>query len=318
LAAGAVILLDVSIVRMIIDQAGTRRFSVTTGTITHSEVIVNRGGKGGNSYVPHIRYRFEALGRTFDQSQISFTGWSARMHSDPYIAGRYPVGSEVPIYYDPGDPTRAVLVRGISGGDLNPLFFLWLLTTGAVALMVVLLDQFPARGRRGTLVGGIRVWEDGDLIRARLRSPAKGILIGLGAGAVLSVPLLVVTAFGPWAASIEAVTLTLFTLPVVATAVSFVKVRAIESGKHDLVIDPVHGIVRFPWRSSRFEAPISSVRSVEAVPGRLPRKGRPAWIVDLSVEGGPFRPSGLVNCGSEANAKDFAHWLRHQVGIVET
>jgi hypothetical protein len=70
-------------------------------------------------YRAEVRYRFDAAGAPRHGSAVH-----ANDHGSPSAAkaerraARYPEGARVAVFYDPADPDRAVLERGIGSGPL--------------------------------------------------------------------------------------------------------------------------------------------------------------------------------------------------------
>ena len=87
------------------------------GVITSSTIRrLPSGGKGrsrSSNYKARIEYEYTVDGVALSGDRVSFedasrnSGGQARA-----IAGRYPVGTEVAVYYDPDDPATAVLQPG--------------------------------------------------------------------------------------------------------------------------------------------------------------------------------------------------------------
>ncbi len=92
------------------------------GTVTSSDVETRRETKGTGSkartkikYTPVVHYSYEVDGREHAASRISFGGFTSNSSGSAHrVVNRYPVGAEVAIYYDPGDPGTAVLEPGAS------------------------------------------------------------------------------------------------------------------------------------------------------------------------------------------------------------
>ena len=116
-----------------------------TGTITESSVAehVSRD-KDDNveiRYVPQIAYGYRVGGREYHAATIKW-GFSQLYvdHEGPQkTLAKYPKGSSVPVFYDPADPSNAVLEPGNRSGTLVPLvgvlmcvwpvvMFAWLIT----------------------------------------------------------------------------------------------------------------------------------------------------------------------------------------------
>jgi hypothetical protein len=66
------------------------------------------------SYAPRITYRYTVDGRTYDGSRAAFAYEASQAAAAEFVR-RFPPGSHVDAYYDPRDPSEAVLVRGGQG-----------------------------------------------------------------------------------------------------------------------------------------------------------------------------------------------------------
>jgi hypothetical protein len=97
-----------------------------------------------------VRYEYVVGGRTYTCDRVSFGDHSssdaARAQA---IVKRYPKGRKVTAYYDPEDPSLAVLERGTSGWTYAPLGMGLLLLVIGGSLLVRTLRRWsggPARG----------------------------------------------------------------------------------------------------------------------------------------------------------------------------
>ena len=74
-------------------------------------------GEGGVSisYFPEIRYQYKVMGNEYQGENIAFGGKAGGLRSwaNRKVA-KYPTGSNVMIYYQPDNPTNAVLERSVS------------------------------------------------------------------------------------------------------------------------------------------------------------------------------------------------------------
>jgi hypothetical protein len=98
----------------------TRGFTRTRGRIVVSRVdeVPGPAEEGGTRYRAVVRYAYEARGRGYESERVSVGSHAGTTSSDPGEARgwvrRYPAGAEVDVWFDPSDPSRAVLVRGVS------------------------------------------------------------------------------------------------------------------------------------------------------------------------------------------------------------
>ncbi len=92
------------------------RWAVTTGTITHAALREEKHTPDDDSapfytYHPEIRYTYIAEGKTHEGSRVQFGGFPDFTQAEAQeILAQYPVGAQVTVYYDPDQPTNAVLV----------------------------------------------------------------------------------------------------------------------------------------------------------------------------------------------------------------
>ncbi len=93
----------------------------TSGLITRSEVV--RVGK--NSHGFEVRYTYEVQGVAYESTRYRYAAWgSSNKGRVEDFARRFPVGAQVPVFYDPESPGEAVLITGVDGMYLFLLMFL--------------------------------------------------------------------------------------------------------------------------------------------------------------------------------------------------
>ena len=111
----------------------------TNGAITASNLQVRyfRGTKG---YYAAIRYRYRVADRDYEGDQISFN----RVHAataDAWqkVIDEYPVGKDVKVFYDPKNPSTAVLEPGLHGeiALLYKMTLLYIAGSGLAFLMAI-------------------------------------------------------------------------------------------------------------------------------------------------------------------------------------
>lgn len=114
-----------------LDGYRTRAWPETTGMIDES--------RGSDTKKPAIDYYH--LSYTYVVDGVPRVGHKLRFGHEgkdgARLQRRYPVGSKVPVYYDPADPTQAVLERGTD--DLSPKL------KGFIALALLALAVWKTR-----------------------------------------------------------------------------------------------------------------------------------------------------------------------------
>jgi len=70
------------------------------------------------SYSPLVRYTYSVIGQPFTGEKITFglTEAHSRSSKAQEVLNRYPLGKQVTVYYDPNDPSQAILERRAGGG----------------------------------------------------------------------------------------------------------------------------------------------------------------------------------------------------------
>jgi hypothetical protein len=100
--------------------------------VLDKRIVEGRGNKGGTTYRPEIHISYNVSGRayqtwTYDAAKVSSSGRAGKQKIiDQFVAGR-----EYPCWYDPDDPSKAVLVRGFSWAYLFILLPLVFVAVGA-------------------------------------------------------------------------------------------------------------------------------------------------------------------------------------------
>ena len=86
----------------------------------------------------NIRYTFEVDGRTYSGSTLAFEKLdSLRADAAEQRLKPYPAGATVDVYYDPEDPTRNVLEKGVKSSNSG---LLWAAAAFLIGGLVALYD----------------------------------------------------------------------------------------------------------------------------------------------------------------------------------
>lgn len=126
----------------------------TTCTVLAKDVITGttrRKGKTRTNYRPELSIRYEIDGkvyeaRTYDRSRVS----SGSKSSVEHTLAQYEIGKQYPCWYDPADPSAAVVHKGIP-------FSGWLFTgIGVIGMLFGLagLGWYGAKSLLGSSEGG--------------------------------------------------------------------------------------------------------------------------------------------------------------------
>lgn len=90
-----------------------RTFHPTQGKIIENRLETSTGGRTPSTH-PLIRFRYEVNGRSYESTTLSLGGktFGGRGDMSAYVS-KYPRGATVEVYYDPADPSVAILDRTV-------------------------------------------------------------------------------------------------------------------------------------------------------------------------------------------------------------
>ena len=106
----------------------------TRGRILTSEV--KRGAKGGAR--ADITYGYSVAGQSHTGSRVNSSLGGSNLNESSRIVKANPVNSDVTVFYNPANPTEAVLEPGAKGGSTTP-FLAALMFVGSLAMVGVYL-----------------------------------------------------------------------------------------------------------------------------------------------------------------------------------
>ena len=154
-------------------------YPTAPGVIRHSKVTTNSDSEG-TTYGVDVKYAYWVDGREFTGEQYRYNQMSSSDDNAKRVVASLPVGKELPVYYNPDDPSDAVLKTGIEGSDLFMALFM-------MPFNIVMVGGWYF------LVGGIVQWRRG--VRARAPRPRANRLksagpLGAAVGALLAVSFL--------------------------------------------------------------------------------------------------------------------------------
>ena len=124
-------------VAALMKKRAVRLWQPAVATVVESGVVWGSGTKGGRTLLLRLAYEYAVGGRLYRAKRVAFyrryTGQWAQE-----LAARYPVGTQVQVYYDPAEPAEAVIDRNIRA--------LWLLPILALvcAALAFVFFKYPA------------------------------------------------------------------------------------------------------------------------------------------------------------------------------
>ncbi len=119
----------------------SRNWTTTMGRIVAADIQprTSRNSRGSETtaYYPQVNYEYTVtsqryLGNRFNFGMETGYGWVGAAEK---IVAKYPVGGMVEVYYNPDDPSQAVLER--TGGTSSKI--LWIVAAGILVILVAVL-----------------------------------------------------------------------------------------------------------------------------------------------------------------------------------
>jgi len=157
-----ILFLDFFLIKGLVLQFESRNYPGTTGVITHSAIasreIVSSSPSGQQNqegYGVNFNYDYKVNGQSFEGARFRYDQffWTHEWAQQQVAA--HPVGSQVQVFYNPQNPTDAVLVAGVGAGD-KPLFLiLALFNLIAAFLGWCFVRNFPKRLASRRPAGGM-------------------------------------------------------------------------------------------------------------------------------------------------------------------
>lgn len=289
-------------------QARALTFPTADGVLTRSGVRTV-DGSDGPSYRLDIAYDYAVGGRPYAGTRYSYSEMGTNTGAWQRVSNRLPVGTRVPVAYDPADPAESLLRPGPTGFHLAMVWFLTpfniVMLGGWAVLVHGRRPAFDPAARRGvvTTPGGWRV-----------RLP------GVGRAGCFGVLLLGITFVGVfvWAIGWG------FDPPVALAsgtylaAVVLAAVVAVRHSPREVEVNDLERVIRLPASDgTTVEVPFAAVREVvvaEEVTHDSEGGTGTAYRCDLIRANAP-RVS-VATFGEPAAAEALAAWLRERFGLV--
>jgi hypothetical protein len=300
----------------------SRRFIPVPARVLTSEVE-SRSDSDGATYRPEVSFEYTVAGRAHQSDTVHYGLWaSSDRAAAEAIADRFPAGSQTTAYYDPDEPTRAVLLRGAEHLPSFLVLFLTPFHCVAVGLWVMVVRREQGPYDEPALNQAIRA-DDGTVAQLRsAQAPAWLVfLAALGGGSFLSVFAIALTA------GFDApISLSLGTLAGLIALAAVVTLRAERRRPPPMVLDRAAQTIGRPGllRTDRFAMPESPTRfrDIRAITIQSRSWGEVNDVTQyrhrvLAERSGNAEPLEVVVASGPAGFADpLASWLREQVGLA--
>lgn len=296
-------------------QLRSLRYPSVQGTIAHSQVTVGRDSEGDPTYAFSVRYVYEVEGRRYESTQTGYSAWStSSQRFAERMAASYPEQSTVPVYYRPGAPGDAVLLRGPQSRDL---MFLLVMTPFAFAMAGGWYELL--RGLRKN--AGVRSFVRDGRTHVTLSAPFP-LVMGLVAAGGCALLLAIILGVG-WRSDppVQAVLIAWGLMVVAGLAIARrARIRRAR-GLYDLILDESHRRLLLPpgpERKQPIEIAWKDIAAVKCLPHSYEDSDgvkQHAWrpVLELTGARGP-RAEVIVEWPEEDRAESLTEWLRSRLG----
>jgi uncharacterized protein DUF3592 len=302
------------------NQLRAEFFSTTTGVITHSELTYHSASHGSPTTGVDIRYTYQVGGATHEATRYRYDeGSSSDSEWARQAVDRYSVGSEVPVFYDPKNPSESVLVPGLDGGSYMLLIFITPFDMVMFGFWIAGADAVRKKFSKSKN-GRVKVIQDGPLLRIRLpRFPPFLIPLGvIGLIAFAEIFLLGFTGgFHPKTGLAQSALVIAYGSGI---AIGLWQRQKIRSGSADLIIDESAGTVELPatfGRKQRRKFALSEIHGLTAEKIIHTGSKGTSYTYDptIRVAGLKLEDGKLADMLNQADAEDFVTWLRPHLNI---
>ena len=325
---GAVWILGWSTITLVFDglllfnacrQLAALSYPSAPAEITHSEAKDSDGD--GDSKRLEVKYKFSVAGREFtgDKRRYNETasndGWAEKAARE-----EYPVGRKLPAYYNPRDPSDAVLSPGVLGEDLFLAMFLTPFNLIMLASWIFAWNYFCG-GQLNSPTAGLAVIDDGGGVTVRLPQVAPYLVAAIALGAGAFVMIFIVGFSLGFHASLNSM-LMVWTILLGLAGVAYAKAAGpVWRGTKDLHLDLLARKLTLPQtfgRSEPVEVPLEKITGVAVEHHRLSSRVQSsnspnAVTLYYRNEAGSTDAARLVEFTSKVRAEAFADWLREKL-----
>lgn len=326
-SAGSLIF-DVIIFSTIAEQLSALSFAHTPGTVTSSRV--NSRSSADQDYIAvQIEYLFSVQDQQYHGNLYRHVCLSPSYQEANSIVKRYPPGTPVEVFYNPGNPQDCVLHPGLDGSDLFQMAFITPFNMISLGCWIIALwPRLPA----SSPAGGIKLRVESHKTYARLTefNVSKSVVkIGTFMATLTLLTfgsIFIVGTFQP-SLIIMVIVWIIMVLATILISSSFAHwwTTEAESGKYDLVLDFFNRTLQLPLTSGRDKLVIIPMEKVYgafvAIEEYKDPDGDPAYTyrpaLRLEHKDGPIEKlTDWGYSGSGMKAQKFTTWLNEQLGTV--
>lgn len=321
-----VLVIDGKAARELWRQFESRHYPVTIGEVTYSRVTTHHSRKGGTSYGVDIGYHYVVDDRPFDGSRFRYTSMTSSSGYDwaTTTVNQHPVRSQIPVYFNPGDPQDAVLSPDLNGTDFMVVLFVTPFNLVMFGFWIGLGGWARERIFK-PVAGGVKIIIEGP--QTRIRLPQYGALVWsmLASGVLSFASIFVVGIPSGFQPSILTALLTLLLVIGTGVGIFIWQWRKIHSGHDDLILDETSTTIELPQTYGRKQRVMVNRSEIERLTvERIEHRGSKGGISYTYAptlwmrEKENVQSQKLADWGDRKKAEAFAEWLRQRLSLAET
>lgn len=294
----------------------------TRGEVIHSE-LEEVSTEDGYTYGADIHFTYQVDGQSYTSEEYAYGAWNNSNSSGAKkMLRKYPVGKTVRVYYNPSDPSDAVLEHGVSGGHAFMLMFMAPFNVVMLGLWYGVAAMLWTKlfGKDKDKIGGYDLVQDGFQTRLKLgnANPLVMMMVGFGVGCFISIfPI----AFLGYYESLTAVGIGLAFAAGCAVFGGYWQMKRNITGEGDLVLDRTNMKLIFPpvaMGGSPLELSMMELNSV-GVKRITDSEGDDQFAPTVTyVDENQIRQEiQIVKWSDEEAAEDLVAWLRQELGLEQ-
>ncbi|QOJ00334.1 MAG: DUF3592 domain-containing protein [Phycisphaeraceae bacterium] len=309
------------------------RFLPVDAVVATSRVESSTGSKGGTTYRPEITFAYTVNGVDHVGTTVSLSEWGSNDSRAHDLVKSHPPGKRVTAYYDPDEPSKAILIKGFGGFPTILPLFMTPFNCVALGMIGMTISAARSRGRVEGPAGGLIIRDDPEraVLRAPTFHPGLAFLLGLGISSFVGIFVLILSTGGGMSPPVETVGIAMgicFALGVVALGLTL---KAKASPRHRLTIDrrlrqlvpgdtptpasPFAPVPTFDHGGAIAFKDIRDLRLASKTIGNVNGRALLSHRVRVTLADGKTRDVVTVR-GDQARGEAVERWLREQVGLA--
>lgn len=329
--SGITLTFDAFILGSLRGQVRASHFTRTDGTILESSVTTSRGSKGGTTHGVSVSYSYAVDGKRYTGTRYRWSDWSLSGDYAYDVVKTIPAGASAAVYYDPADPSVAVLDNSVGGFDLFMPMFMMPFNAVMLGLWFAGIGALLRIGRE-PVAGGLKLIETPNETRVRpgYANPVYAMLIAAGiSGFVLIFVIGFTTDMTP---PMLAMQLAWGAVAFFALLGGALQLKRNLSSERDIVLDTMRGRVTLgPLRGMgtpkerRRDEPVeirqqnvTDITTASSV--TYGSKGQANWRHDIILhwrEGTDVKEAMLHRFSDSSKAESFRLWLAQKLRLKQ-